>query len=76
MFNRTINHYNIADGTEVVTDDLSSSGDATATHTESFVALPSSTGSSGSGPGTPTTPNVVSTTPSSAARRAIHMPWK
>lgn len=43
MFNRVINHMNVADGTKNVTSDLSTSGQANATHTESYVALPSST---------------------------------
>jgi hypothetical protein len=43
MFNRTINHVNIADGTLPVTEDLSSSGGPNATHTEPYVALPTST---------------------------------
>jgi len=40
LFNRTLNHWNIADGTEMVTANLTSYGTANATHTESFVALP------------------------------------
>ncbi|KAG9644997.1 peptidase S10, serine carboxypeptidase, partial [Aureobasidium melanogenum] len=40
LFNRTINHWNIADGTEMVTANLTSYGTPNATHTESFVALP------------------------------------
>lgn len=43
MFDRVINHMNVADGTKNVTADLSTSGQANATHTESYVALPSST---------------------------------
>ncbi|KAF2089818.1 peptidase S10, serine carboxypeptidase [Saccharata proteae CBS 121410] len=49
MFNRTINHLNIADGTIPVTANLSSVGTANATHTEPYVALPSETGSSVAG---------------------------
>lgn len=48
LFNRTINHFNIADGTEPVTADLSSSGEPSATHTEPYVPLPSSTSSAAS----------------------------
>ncbi|KAE9978357.1 hypothetical protein EG327_007427 [Venturia inaequalis] len=48
MFNRTINHMNIADGTLPVTDTLSSSGGPNSTHTEPFVALPSSTSAAAS----------------------------
>lgn len=48
LFNRTINHWNIADGTEPVTANLSSSGPPNATHTEPYVPLPSSTGSAAS----------------------------
>ncbi|KAF2096817.1 peptidase S10, serine carboxypeptidase [Rhizodiscina lignyota] len=44
MFNRTISHLDIATGEDPLTADLSTEGEATATHTESFVALPSSTG--------------------------------
>ncbi|KAF2090517.1 hypothetical protein K490DRAFT_34644 [Saccharata proteae CBS 121410] len=47
MFNRTINHLNVADGTEMVTSNLTTVGTANATHTEPFVALPSETGSAG-----------------------------
>ncbi|KAK6437400.1 hypothetical protein LTR95_006409 [Oleoguttula sp. CCFEE 5521] len=40
LFNRTLNHFNIADGTQEVTPTLASTGGANATHTETFVALP------------------------------------
>ncbi|KAF2190662.1 putative carboxypeptidase S1 [Zopfia rhizophila CBS 207.26] len=43
MFNRTINHLNIADGTLPVTANLTTEGDPKATHTEPFVPLPSPT---------------------------------
>ena len=46
MFNRTINHLNIADGSVPVTANYSTSGEASATHTEPFVPLPASTSSS------------------------------
>jgi len=49
MFNRTIKHMNIADGTLPVTESLSSSGGRNATHTESFVPLPSTTSSASTG---------------------------
>lgn len=45
MFQRTLAGLNLADGTEKVTAELSTEGDAKATHTEPFVALPSSTSS-------------------------------
>ena len=45
LFNRTINHFDIATGTKPVTSDLETEGEATPTHTEPFVALPSSTSS-------------------------------
>lgn len=48
MFNRTIQHMDIATGEKAVTADLGTTGEATATHTEPFVALPSSTSSSSS----------------------------
>ncbi|KAI9753022.1 MAG: hypothetical protein M4579_005364 [Chaenotheca gracillima] len=44
-FNRSINHFILADGSETVTANYSSPGLPNATHTESFVALPSSTSS-------------------------------
>lgn len=40
IFNRTIMHYNVADGTMEVTANLTSEGPLNATHTESFVPLP------------------------------------
>lgn len=46
MFNRTINHLNIADGSVPVTANYSTSGETSATHTEPFVPLPASTSSS------------------------------
>jgi len=46
MFNRTINHFNIADGTMPVTANLTSVGGPNATHTEPYVALPPKTSSS------------------------------
>jgi len=61
LFNRTINHFNVADGTEVVTANLTSTGDAKATHTESFVALP-------------TTSSAIATASASAAAHVIN--WK
>lgn len=75
MFNRTIHHLGIADGNEPVTEDLSSSGDAEATHTEAFVALASSTGSlSASGSGSPSSQAISPSTSSSAANRAVFRP--
>ena len=40
LFNRSISLVNLADGTEAITSDLSSSGSANATHTASAPALP------------------------------------
>jgi len=40
LFNRTINGFNVADGTEIVEANTTSHGTANATHTESFVPLP------------------------------------
>jgi carboxypeptidase C (cathepsin A) len=48
MFNRTIQHLSIADGSKPVTDTLSTSGGPNATHTESPVPLPTSSGASSS----------------------------
>ncbi|TKA64280.1 hypothetical protein B0A49_06174 [Cryomyces minteri] len=48
MFMRTINHLDIATGSLPVTSNLTSTGLANATHTEPFVALPSTTSSTGS----------------------------
>ncbi|RAR13599.1 carboxypeptidase s1 [Stemphylium lycopersici] len=44
-FKRVLDKLVIADGSQVVTDDYSTNGTAEATHTESFVPLPSSTSS-------------------------------
>lgn len=46
IFNRTINHFNVADGTMPVTANLTSTGPLNATHTESFVPLPPTSTSS------------------------------
>ena len=43
LFNRTINNMTIADGSEMLTPDYGTTGDAVATHTEPFVPLPTST---------------------------------
>ncbi|KAK4540654.1 hypothetical protein LTR36_008985 [Oleoguttula mirabilis] len=40
VFERTVKHLNVADGTVPVTANLTSTGPANATHTEAFVALP------------------------------------
>lgn len=48
LFNRTIEHVDIATGTEPVTGTLKTNGTAKATHTNSYVPLPSSTGTAGS----------------------------
>jgi carboxypeptidase C (cathepsin A) len=45
IFNRTIYGFDIATGEKKVTDSLSTNGEAKATHTEPYVALPSQTGS-------------------------------
>ena len=42
IFNRSINGFNIADGSVVVTADYDTTGPASATHTEPFVPLPTS----------------------------------
>lgn len=44
LFNRTINLWNIADGTKKVTADLGSPGPLSATHTTTAAPLPASTG--------------------------------
>ena len=44
LFNRTINHLDIASGTETITATYETNGTASATHTESFVPLPTSSG--------------------------------
>ena len=43
LFNRTINHFDMATGMQKVTADLGTQGEPSATHTESFVPLPTST---------------------------------
>ena len=43
LFNRTLEHLDIATGLEKVTAEYETTGNANATHTESYVALPSST---------------------------------
>lgn len=48
LFDRTINHLDIATGEEAVTADLSTNGTAEATHTEPYVPLPSSTAAAAS----------------------------
>lgn len=45
MFNRTVFHYDVATGKTPVTANLTTEGEPEATHTESFVPLPTSTGS-------------------------------
>lgn len=47
MFRRTLDDVSLADGKDKVTEDYTTSGKANATHTEPFVALPSSTSMSG-----------------------------
>jgi hypothetical protein len=58
LFNRTLNHWNIADGTEMVTANLSSYGTANATHTEAFVALPATSSASVSATGGVVVPHI------------------
>ncbi|KAL9083443.1 MAG: hypothetical protein Q9165_008519 [Trypethelium subeluteriae] len=53
LFNRTINHFDVATGEQVVTGTLSSTGTANATHTESYVPLPTSTGADSSSSAVP-----------------------
>jgi carboxypeptidase D len=43
LFNRTLEHVDIATGLEKVTAEYETTGNANATHTEPYVALPSST---------------------------------
>ncbi|KAK4987699.1 hypothetical protein LTR50_004447 [Elasticomyces elasticus] len=43
LFNRTLNHFDIATGLDPVTANLTTGGLANSTHTEPYVALPSST---------------------------------
>lgn len=64
IFQRAINLKNIADGSSVVTLNYSTVGNATATHTEPFVALPSTSSSS------------VSTSPSVSPTGKIPKPVK
>ncbi len=45
LFNRTINMFDIATGQKKITADYATNGEAKATHTEPFVALPSKTAS-------------------------------
>lgn len=45
LFNRTINMYDTATGETKITPDYATNGTAEATHTNSFVPLPSSTSS-------------------------------
>lgn len=57
LFNRTINNWDTATGTKKITPDLSTNGTARATHTNSFVPLPSTTvsGEAATGSATGTT---------------------
>jgi len=52
LFNRTINGFDSATGTQKVSADLVTNGTAQATHTNSFVPLPSTTSSGGAAPAT------------------------
>jgi len=63
-FNRTINHFNLADGTMPLTANLTTSGSPNATHTESFVPLPPSSMST-----------MVSSTSAAAVSSAVPHPW-
>lgn len=54
LFNRTINGWDTATGTEKITADYSTNGTAESTHTAPFVPLPSSTSASGSATTSPT----------------------
>jgi len=70
LFNRTINNMDTATGTKKVTADLSTEGDAEATHTEPFVPLPSTMSSSSSSmdsTGAPDTQNSASASASGAS---------
>lgn len=75
LFNRSINHFNIADGTEMVTLTYSTNGTANATHTESFVPLPTTMMPSGSvqgGTGPSTTVGPSGTT----GTVMPYVPWR
>lgn len=48
MFQRVLEHLDIGTGLEKVTAEFETSGNATATHTEPYVALPSSTSAASS----------------------------
>lgn len=58
LFNRTINGFDSATGQKKVTADLSTNGTAQATHTNSFVPLPSSTAAASSASGSATGTSV------------------
>jgi hypothetical protein len=47
MFRRTLLNLDLAEGMLRITSNFSSTGEASATHTEPFVPLPTSTGASG-----------------------------
>ena len=46
LFNRTVFHFDVATGEEMVTGTYETQGQANATHTEPYVALPTSTATS------------------------------
>lgn len=48
LFRRVLGNLIISDGSEAITDDYSTEGDAEATHTESFVPLPATASASAS----------------------------
>lgn len=76
LFNRSINHFNIADGTMMVTLTTSTNGTANATHTESFVPLPSTAMPSASSvSGGTGGASMTSNAPGATGTGAAHVPW-
>ena len=69
MFNRTINNLVIADGSAALTPDYDTSGQATVTHTESFVPLPTTSSTQGAASSTQSAAAVSSTVSTSDAKR-------
>lgn len=66
LFNRTINGWDVAEGKVKITEDYGTEGEPHATHTESFVPLPSKTpGSSSSASVSASASAIASATPSS-----------
>lgn len=74
IFNRTINGYDTATGTEKVTADLATNGTAETTHTESFVALPSSTSAAATSAGTVVETQVTSSASTASTASGLPIP--